>query len=121
MPLDAADLARLRDVIIFGEKVAAIIAGVSREQFQIDAKTLFAVCYGIQVVGEAAWKLSDGFKQTHPTIPWPMIANMRHRLVHDYGRTDETVVYQVATVHLPQLIEQARKIQASSERPTGLR
>jgi uncharacterized protein with HEPN domain len=64
-------------------------------------------------VGEAAWKLSDGFKQTHVSIPWPLISSMRHRLVHDYGRTDETIIFKVATVHLPLLIQQIRDILAA--------
>jgi uncharacterized protein with HEPN domain len=37
---------------------------------------------------------------------------MRHRLVHDYGRTDEKIVSTVATVHLPQLLALARAIHA---------
>jgi uncharacterized protein with HEPN domain len=58
-------------------------------------------------------------KLAHTTVPRPLIAGMRHRLVHDYGRTDENVVYQVATVHLPKLIEQVRTILAQSGPPTA--
>ena len=54
MPLESDDVARMRDMVAFGAKVAAIVAGVTREQFIADTKTLFAACYGIQVVGEAA-------------------------------------------------------------------
>ena len=63
MPLDEADNGSLRDVVAYGHKVAAIITGATQPQFLADAKTFFATCYGIQVVGEAAWKLSDGFKR----------------------------------------------------------
>ena len=117
MPLDQDDVVRLRDITTFGSKVAAIVAGVTREQFAADSKTLFATCYGIQVVGEAAWKLSASFKQSHPSIPWPLISSMRHRLVHDYGRTDETIIFQVATVHLPLLIKQVMDIIAAETSP----
>ena len=118
MPLDPDDVARLRDIVSFGSKVAAIVAGASPELFITDSKTLFATCYGIQVVGEAAWKLSDGFKQSHSLIPWPLISSMRHRLVHDYGRTDETIIYRVATVHLPMLITQVQAIlEAEASQP----
>ena len=110
MALDADDAARLRDMLHFGSTVAAMVVGQTRESFMTDSKTFFATCYGIQVVGEAAWKLSAGFKAAHPTIPWPLIASMRHRLVHDYGRTDEAIVFQVAAVHSPALIKQVRGI-----------
>ena len=116
MPLDPQDAGLLRDVVTYGEKVQTMIAGLSQREFMADTKTFFAVCYGIQVAGEAAWKLSDGMKKAHTTIPWPLIAGMRHRLVHDYGRTDENVVYQVATIHLPKLIEQVRLILAQDGR-----
>jgi uncharacterized protein with HEPN domain len=89
-----------------------MVDGLSPEAFVADTKTFFAVCYGIQVVGEAAWKLSDDLKKVHTSIPWPLIAGMRHRLVHDYGRTDEQVIYRVATEHLPKLLEQVRAILA---------
>lgn len=115
MPLESTDAARLRDMVTFGRQVMGMVSGMTREQFAADPKSLFAVCYGIQIVGEAAWKLSDGFKSEQTAIPWPLIASMRHRLVHDYGRTDETVVYQVATVHLPVLIEQVAAILAAGE------
>lgn len=87
-----------------------MVTGLDHALFLADQKTVFAVCYGIQVVGEAAWKLSDPLKKAHPEIPWPLIAGMRHRLVHDYGRTDETIVFQVATMHLPKLVEQVKAI-----------
>lgn len=112
MPLDSDDVTRMRDIVLFGAKVAAIVDGITPAQFLTDNTILFATCYGIQVIGEATWKLSDDFKKSHSTIPWPLIASMRHRLVHDYGRTDEAVVFQVATVHLPLLIEQVRAILA---------
>lgn len=110
MPLDPKDSGLLRDVITYGQKVQAMLAGMDQATFLTDQKTVFAVCYGIQVVGEAAWKLSDALKKAHTEIPWPLIAGMRHRLVHDCGRTDETIVFQVATMHLPKLVEQAKTI-----------
>lgn len=110
MPLDADDASKLEDMVEFGDKVVGMVAGLSLSQFMADERTLFAVCYGIQVVGEVGWKLSDAIKQQHTEIPWPLIAGMRHRLVHDYGRTDESVVFTVATIHLPKLLTQVRAI-----------
>ena len=113
MPLDPDDAARLRDIVSYGSKVGSIVGAVSLETFMVDTKTLFATCYGIQVVGEAAWKLSPAFQRSHPAIPWSLIASMRHRLVHDYGRADEAIIYRVATVHLPMLLSQVEAILAA--------
>ncbi len=72
MPLDPDDISRLRDVMTYAGKVQAMVDGLSQASFMSDTKTFFAVCYGIQVVGEAAWKLSEGMKMSHTTIPWPL-------------------------------------------------
>ena len=49
----------------------------------------------------------------HTEIPWPLIAGMRHRLVHDYGRVDYAVVHRVIIEHLPVLVAQLKAIVAS--------
>jgi uncharacterized protein with HEPN domain len=90
-----------------------MVAGMSLEQFMADERTIFAVCYGIQVAGEAGWKLSDSIKQQHAEIPWKLIAGMKHRPVHDYGRTDESVIFRVASAHLQKLLAQVRAILGS--------
>ena len=66
-----------------------------------------------QIIGEASWRLSDGFKAAHPQVPWPRIAAMRHVLVHDYFRVDLNQVWNVATVHVPALKPQIDAIIAS--------
>jgi len=47
MPLDLNDVTRLRDIVLFGAKVATIIKGVTLAQLIDDNKILFATCYGI--------------------------------------------------------------------------
>ncbi len=67
----------------------------------------------IQMIGEAAWRLSDAFKVAHPQIPWRRIAAMRHVLVHDYFRADLDQVWNAATVHIPVLEPQIDAIVAA--------
>jgi len=67
------------------------------------------------VVGEADWKLSDEEKRVDPTVPWTLIAGMRHRLVHDYGRVDIAVVHRVVLKYLPPLITQIEGILATGK------
>jgi len=47
----------------FGDKVGAMVAGMNLNQFMSDERTIFGVCYGIHVVGEAGWKLSEELKK----------------------------------------------------------
>ena len=59
----------------------------------------------IEIIGEAAGKVSDSFQQQHPEIPWRGIVGQRHVLAHDYGEVDHQRIWKVVTDHIPQLIE----------------
>lgn len=60
----------------------------------------------IEIVGEAAYKLSSQFKNTHSETPWSMIEKMRHVLVHDYYNIEKSEVQYVVNDDLPILYQQ---------------
>jgi len=64
----------------------------------------------VQVIGEAARKVSPEFQNNHPEIPWRQIIGMRHRIVHDYMRVDEDVLWEVVKNDLPALLPHLEKI-----------
>jgi uncharacterized protein with HEPN domain len=66
----------------------------------------------LTIVGEAAVALSLGFKEAHPEIPWTHIGGFRNRIVHDYFGFNPDTAWQVATVALAELANQAREILA---------
>jgi uncharacterized protein with HEPN domain len=67
----------------------------------------------IQIIGEAAWRLSQKLKAANPQVPWQRIAAMRHVLVHDYFRVDLDQVWDVAANHVPVLQPQIEAILAA--------
>lgn len=67
----------------------------------------------LQMIGEAAWRLSKTVKAAHPEVPWQRVAAMRHVLVHDYFRVDLDQVWSVVTVHVPTLQPQIENILTS--------
>ena len=60
----------------------------------------------IEIIGEAAYKLTRSFCREHAETPWEFIAKMRHVLVHDYYQIDPDAVWKVIQEDLPQLREQ---------------
>jgi uncharacterized protein with HEPN domain len=60
----------------------------------------------IEIIGEAARRLSDDFRNQHPEIPWRVIMATRHILAHDYDAVDNDIVWRILTDHLPPLIKQ---------------
>ena len=112
MPPERNDRGRLLDIITWGEEAVAHHAGRDIESLLADRPAYLSALYCVQVVGEAAWALTDTVKQRSTVIPCHLVAGMRHRLVHDYGRTDPSVVHRVLSESLPVLITEAKRLLA---------
>jgi len=89
--------------------------GLSRHAYDADENLRLALAHLVQIVGEAAVRVSSQICIAHPEIPWREIIGMRHRTVHDYMRVDEDILWVVVTEDLPPLIEALRKIVPDAE------
>jgi uncharacterized protein with HEPN domain len=58
-------------------------------EFLTDEFAQSAIHYQIQIIGEAAYKVSTEFREQHPEIAWEPIAGLRHRLVHDFNGIED--------------------------------
>jgi uncharacterized protein with HEPN domain len=110
--LDPADAGRLGDIIAYGERAMRHLGDLDQAAFVADEKTYDSAVRCLAIVGEAAYKMSKSLRDMHATIPWHLIATMRHRLVHDYGGVDHATVYRVLKTDLPTLVAQTRVILA---------
>ena len=81
-------------------QVISKIQGVSRQDFDKDENLRLALTHLIQMIGEAARRVSEESRRRYPLIPWTAIIGMRHKVVHDYLDIDFDVVWAVATVDL---------------------
>jgi uncharacterized protein with HEPN domain len=80
------------------------IKGKSRKDFDEDENLRLALAHLIQMIGEAARRISVETLEAYPLIPWSDIIGMRHKIVHDYLDVDFDVVWAVVTTDLPVLI-----------------
>ncbi len=76
------------------------------EEFDANKFVRSHVLRHIQIIGEAAWRLSASLKKEHVEVPWKEIAGMRHVLVHDYFEVNWVRVYQTARDHISPLLPQ---------------
>lgn len=74
-----------------------------------------ALVRAIEVIGEAASKVTLQTRQQHPEIPWTRITKMRNRLVHGYDQKDYELLWQVLDDRLHPLIGQLRTILSAPE------
>ncbi len=81
-----------------------------REDLLTDSMLLHALVRVIEIIGEAARHVSDELKLNNPEIAWVDIIGMRNRLVHVYFCVDYDVVWDTATLYVPELLNQLKKI-----------
>jgi len=85
------------------EAIEEYTVGLDYESFLNSRMVRDAVIRNVQVLGEAANRISKEFRDQHPTIEWMRIIRTRHILVHDYFGLDYEIIWRIITVHLPPL------------------
>ena len=106
----ADDRVRLLHMIEACESVQRFILGRRRLDFESDQMLLFAVVRAIEVLGEAASKVSEDTRSAFPEIPWPEITDMRNRLIRVYFDIDVDIVWNTASIEIPALLGDLRRI-----------
>lgn len=110
MPLNRRDPANLLDMLEASEKVQHFLKNKTLEDFLRDEMLQAAVERNIEIIGEAARRISEDVKQEHPEIPWRKIIAQRNVLIHEYDDIDYKEIWEVATFYLPRLIDQIRPL-----------
>lgn len=88
---------------------------LTREKF-IDDETLNrAFVRSLEIIGEAAKKTSDEFKQKYPDVNWKEMAGMRDVLIHGYFGINYNIVWDVVVNHIPSLLNKIEEIIKSEE------
>jgi uncharacterized protein with HEPN domain len=107
---DWRDAALLLDIMLAAEDALSFIEGLNESAFLESALHQSAVIRKLEVMGEAAGKVSKAFCAAHPAIPWKQMTGLRHRLIHDYGDVRLDIVWRVVSEQLPSLIALLRPL-----------
>jgi len=99
------DDAHLLDMLQAARDVRGFMQDVTWEQFRRDEILQNALMHLMQIIGEAARKVSGEFRLSHPEVPWAEVIGMRHRLVHEYFRIIPEKVWEVIQRDIGPLIE----------------
>jgi uncharacterized protein with HEPN domain len=98
------DEACLLDMLLAARKIQRFTEGVPYDRFLADELMQHGIMRLIQILGEAARKVSPKFRQAHPEIPWQGIIGMRNRMVHEYFRILPAKVWEVIRGEIPALL-----------------
>jgi uncharacterized protein with HEPN domain len=110
MQPDDRDAAYLWDMLTAAMDAEEVARDLTLESLLQDRKSQLALAKALELIGEAADHLSEAFFAARPDLQWKPIINLRHRLVHDYGRTNFRILWSIVTDELPDLITRLRQL-----------
>jgi uncharacterized protein with HEPN domain len=94
----------LADILDAARLARSYVAGRSKEVFLADLQCQDAVLRRIEIIGEAAHRLSDATRQSLPDLPWRKVISMRNYVIHAYDAVNLTIVWDTVQRDLPSLI-----------------
>ena len=92
------------------ESAINFVTGRQRADLNSDQMLLFALVRAIEVVGEAASRVTEITRRSAADIPWSSVVSMRKRLIHAYFDVDSDVVWKTATEEPPALLSKLRTL-----------
>ena len=103
-------LVRVRHMLDHAREAVEMTEGRSRSDLDADRQLNLALVRLLEVVGEAAARVPEDYRQQHPDIPWRDIADLRNRLIHGYDTVNFDILWTIIRKDLPPLIEMLERI-----------
>ena len=100
----------IRDIIDSINDIESFTENITFEDLARDRKTINAVIRSIEIIGEAAKRVSQPIKDKNPSIPWKRMAGMRDKLIHEYFGVDKEILWKTIKNSLPELKDKIAKV-----------
>jgi uncharacterized protein with HEPN domain len=98
----------LEDILESAEKIIIYTQALTYDEFIADSKTIDAVVRNFEIIGEAANRLPDEFKDNHNTVDWHKMRGLRNRVVHNYFGIDYNIIWSIKENYVAGLITQIK-------------
>jgi uncharacterized protein with HEPN domain len=104
------DNVRLRHMLDHAVEALQMSQAKTRADLDSNRQLNLSLVRLLEVVGEAAARVSSQTQCAHPDVPWPDIVGLRNRLIHGFDEVDFNILWDVIRKDLPSLIAQLRTI-----------
>src|SRR2546428_11306897 len=111
--MEADQLGRLCDILNAARLIASYVKDTSETQFAANTEKQDAVVRRLEIIGEAAFHLTETVRQAIPGLPFRKMRGMRNIVAHDYANVDLKIVWDVATVHVAEVCAVVEKFFAT--------
>lgn len=104
------DLTRLHHIQDAAREAIDFMSGKTRDDLTNNRMLVLAVVKDLEIIGEAAGRISSECRVRHPEIPWTVMVGMRNRLTHAYFSIDLDSVWDTSSNDLAPLVEQLERV-----------
>jgi uncharacterized protein with HEPN domain len=109
------DQIRLEHMLAHAREAVILVQDKVRADLDNDRVLNLALVRLLEVIGEAAGRISKEKRARHPDIPWTQIIGMRNRLIHGYDSVDNDILWQILSRDLPPLVKALKRIVSLGE------
>jgi uncharacterized protein with HEPN domain len=107
----------MRQMLDHAVEASRFASGKRREDLDTDRLFHLAMTRLLEIVGEAAGRVSLSTREQYPQIAWPQIVGLRNRLIHGYDQVDCDILWLIAENDIPMLIADLEEIIGKRDEP----
>jgi uncharacterized protein with HEPN domain len=115
MPLNENDLSYFIDIVDCILDILEFTNSVLYYEFEKDKMRKLAVERQLEIIGQAANKISKETQEQMQNIPWGNIIGLRNKLAHDYGEILAERIWNIAKISVPELLREIEKLDEIKE------
>ena len=99
------DVESIFDILESARTIRAYVAGMMHQDFLRDTQVQDSVIRRLEIIGEAAGRISSEYRDAHPEIQWSEIRGMRNQMIHGYDDINMDIVWDTVERDIPHLIQ----------------
>lgn len=107
-----ADTTRLQHMVEAMQEILEFTKGRDLQSIMADRPLQHLIVRNLEILGEAASRVSAPYRQEHLRIPWRDMIDLRNRLIHAYFDLNPDVIWKTVQQDLPKLLAEVKTILA---------
>jgi uncharacterized protein with HEPN domain len=109
----------LEDILKSMLRISEYIDGKKFADFKKNYMIVDAVVRNFEIIGEASRNIPSTIQKKYPEIPWKKMYGLRNLISHEYFGIDYEMLWEIASVSLPQNIKDLKRIILEEKKASG--